>query len=204
MRTRHYVIIGIAVVMIAATVYGVTRPQTKQAVNQARELIGYVQQIPQVLEALNHAEVLIVDEFKAELKRYQKETATQIRQLAAENQQLTTNIAVMTGYINKLTDSLAIYKPPDKPPGDFDECLQQIQVYAIRDSIQHITIVSLTAINTQQGIIIDNQATIIERQSEHIDTLHDLHKDFTRTATRRIIITQLAIEAAKIIIAVAL
>jgi hypothetical protein len=193
-----------AILLIASIAYGATRPKTKEVVTQAREAVAVMQQLPGIIEAFKVHETLMVDEFKAELNRYQKETSAVIKQLQKENAALVANVNKLSEKVGQLTDSLVIYKPPDKPPDDFEECLEQIEIYIIRDEIQTAKIGYLEAINTDQGIVIANQTIMLEKQSQHIELIHQLHKDFNRTAMRRIIITQIAIEAAKALIMIAL
>jgi cell division protein FtsB len=204
MKKSHIIWLIFAALITASIAYGATRPKTKQAVTQAREAVAVMQQLPGIIEAFKVHEAFMVDEFKAELNRYKKETSAIIGQLQKENAALAANVQQLTTKVGQLTDSLVIYKPPDHPPDDFEECLEQIEIYIIRDEIQTAKIGYLEAINTDQGIVIANQTIMLEKQSQHIDLIHQLHKDFTRTATRRIIITQIAIEAAKAIIMIAL
>lgn len=122
------------------------------------------------------------------------ETKDGIKSLQAHNEailamleQSNDNILLLEESLKNLTtaaeasqaeiDSLKTLLKPE-PPGDFDECLDQLGVaYEVIDS-QDSHIQTLTAINTEQGLIIGEKDVIISLKDEQVELYQGLVRQY--------------------------
>jgi len=142
------------------------------------EYVGAINQGLAILKQLEGFAEIDPAEMNRVMKAYPilKKELTSINRELQKSQQA---VAELTAQLQK-PDPISL-----PPPETFEDCTQQIEVYVEAIAIRDTHITQLEAINTQQGITIQLQASIIEKQDQHIQSFREAQKATMRAANTR-------------------
>lgn len=164
----RYALVILGILLVGAAVYFI-RPEYRRVMDNTERAMDLIERLESIIS-------INTDELK-ELQANWKQTEIILKEKQKEIAQLIESNSILQEKI----------QPIEIP--DFSEipngCEEIAEVYEKVVHQQQDQIVTLSAINTNQGLIISRQQEIIESQSDHIKQLQEAHSIMMRRANRR-------------------
>ena len=180
------VVIVLAVVLLGGIL--LIRPKVQEVSSLYGQIERYVSQAER-LQGLLEVNTKELNRITSEWDQAQKE-------IAAYNQTVSEQQAIIDSLKSEIRESE--YEIPDIPettPADIEDCLQELQrsrqtsteLIEVVETQREQAAVRMATIHSQ-GIVIESQAKIIERQSDYIDEFETLIEQHRRRSNRNILI----------------
>lgn len=191
-KTVVVVLIIIAVAILITTF--ALRPSIQQhseALSRVQYYTGQLERYVALAEKLQNVLALNTEEFgklKKEFKKEQEQNAVLRRVIQQQLREISDMMEQLEQFEEEILPDIS-----DVHPEDYEECLYELNRSRLTaDTLLNIIytqreeITLLRAVNTSQGLVIEQQATIIVNQTSYIENFEALLKEYNRRANRRI------------------